>query len=358
MNYIGCDCHISTLDCAVVNERGHETKKQKMNTGVKGLMEFVKSIPKPRKIIIEEGTLASWLLEVCTDYGEELIITDPKINRWIGRAGQKNDEIDASKLAQLARGGYIKEIHHPIGHRRRFRELVMLYHDTVKSQTRIKNKLKAKFRQNGIKCSGETVYSVKYREKWKKKLPQEKVVEVMVVGLWQQLDQVHEVQEELLSHIRKQSRQYSEIKRFKHIPGIGTVHAATISAIVETPHRFANKKKLWMYAGLGLAEKASGEKVYSRNLTRSYNRLLKSALKQAAEAAISARDNQFRRQYLRLTLEKGIPSHRAKLTVARSILATAYGTWKSGENYDPHIDKRRAESDTMQVRAYHLVRNG
>jgi transposase len=225
-----------------------------MHTGVKGLMEFVKSIPKPRKIIIEEGTLASWLLEMCTAYGEDLIITDPKTNRWIGRAGQKNDAIDASKLAQLARGGYIKEIHHPIGHRRRFRELVMVYHDTVKSQTRIKNKLKAKFRQNGIKCSGETVYSVKYREEWQKRLPQDKVVQVMVEGLWQQLDQVHEVQEELLGHIRKQSRQYAEIKRLQHIPGIGTVHAATISAIVETPHRFANKKKLWMYAGLGLGE--------------------------------------------------------------------------------------------------------
>ena len=345
MNYIGCDCHISTLDCAVVNERGQETKKQKMNTGVKGLMEFVKSIPKPRKIIIEEGTLANWLLEVCTDYGEKLIITDPKMNRWIGRAGQKNDAIDATKLAHLARGGYIKEIHHPIGDRRRFRELVMSYHDTVKSQTRIKNKLKAKFRQNGIKCSGETVYSVKYREEWKKKLPQDKLVQVMVEGLWQQLDQVHEVQEELLGHIRKQSRQYSEIKRFKQIPGIGTVHAATISAIVEDPHRFANKKKLWMYAGLGLAEKTSGEKVYSRSLTRSFNRLLKRALKQATEAAIIARDNQFRRQYLRLTLEKGIPSHRAKLTVARSMLATVYGIWKSGEDYDPDIDKRRRESD-------------
>ena len=345
MNYIGCDCHISTLDCAVVNERGHETKKQKINTGVKGLMGFVKSIPKPRKIIIEEGTLASWLLEVCTAYGEELIITDPKTNRWIGRAGQKNDEIDASKLAQLARGGYIKEIHHPIGHRRRYRELVLSYHDTVKSQTRIKNKLKAKFRQNGIKCSGETVYAATFRNEWRKKLPQDKVVQMMVEGLWRQLDQVHEVQEELFGHMCKQSRRYSEIKKFKQIPGIGPVHAATISAIVETPHRFANKKKLWMYAGFGLAERSSGEKVYSRSLTRSYNRLLKNALKQSTEAAISAKDNQFRRQYLRLTLEKGIPSHRAKLTVARSILATAYGIWKSGEEYDPTIDKKRTESD-------------
>jgi transposase len=321
-------------------------------------MEFVKSIPKPRKIIIEEGTLANWLLEMCTAYGEKLIITDPKTNRWIGRAGQKNDEIDATKLAQLARGGYIKEVHHPIGHRRRFRELVMSYHDTVKSQTRIKNKLKAKFRQNGIKCSGETVYAAKYRKEWQKRLPEDTVVQVMVEGLWQQLDQVREVQEELLRHIRKQSRQYAEIKRLKHIPGIGTVHAATISAIVETPHRFANKKKLWMYAGLALAEKASGEKVYSRSLTRNYNRLLKNALKQATEAAIIARDNQFRRQYLRLTVEKGIPSHRAKLTVARSILATIYGIWKSGEDYDSTIDKRKIESDKTQVRVYHLVRNG
>ncbi len=358
MNYIGCDCHISTLDCAVVNEKGHETKKQKMNTGVKGLMEFVKSIPKPRKIIIEEGSLASWLLEVCSDYGEELIITDPKINRWIGRAGQKNDEIDAAKLAQLARGGYIKEIHHPIGHRRRFRELVTIYHSTVKSQTRIKNQLKGKFRQEGIKCSGKTVYSAEFRNEWKKKLPQDKVVQIMVEGLWRQLDQVHEVREELLGHIRKQSKQYPEIKRFKKIPGIGTVHAATISAIVENPHRFANKKKLWMYAGLGLAERASGEKVYSRSLTRNYNRLLKNALKQATEAAIIAKDNQFRRQYLRLTIEKGIPSHRAKLTVARSILATIYGIWKSGEDYDASIDKKRIELDKTQVRAYHLVRNG
>ena len=114
-----------------------------------------------------------------------------------------------------------------------------------------------------------------------------------------------------------------------------------------------------MYAGLGLAERASGEKVYSRSLTRNYNRLLKNALKQATEAAIIARDNQFRRQYLRLTIEKRIPSHRAKLTVARSILATLYGgIWKSGEDYDASIDKRRIESDKKQVRAYHLVRNG
>ena len=44
MNYIGVDCHISTLEFDVVNERGTITKKAKVNTGVKEFMSFTKAI--------------------------------------------------------------------------------------------------------------------------------------------------------------------------------------------------------------------------------------------------------------------------------------------------------------------------
>ncbi len=345
MNYIGVDCHISSLDFAVVNEKGTIIEKAEVNTGVKEFMEFVKSIPKPRKIYIEEGELAGWLLETSLKFGEKLIITDPKINKWIGKAGKKDDKIDAAKLAQLARGNYIKEIYHPINNRRRFKQLVFAYHDTVKSQTRIKNKIKASFRTEGIRCSGDTVYSEKYRKEWQKRLPGNKVVRLIVNELWTQLDRTREAKETLKRHIRIQGKQFSEIKRFSKVPGIGLIHASTISAIIETPHRFGNKKKVWMYAGIGLVERSSGEKVYSRKLTREYNRLLKNAVKQATEAAISAKDNQFRRQYLRLTIEKGIPSYKAKLTVARSLLAALYGMWKKGEAYDPQIDNKRGKGN-------------
>ncbi len=345
MNYIGVDCHITSLDFAVVNEKGHTTRRAKVETSVKEFMQFVKNIPKPRRIFIEEGELASWLLETSLTFGEELIITDPKTNKWIGKSGQKDDAIDAEKLAQLARGRYVKEIYHPVNNRRRFKELVYAYHDTVKSQTRIKNKIKAKFRREGIRCSGDTVYSVKYREEWRKKLPGNKIVHLIVNELWSQLDQIQNAKEGLTRDIRIHGKQYSEIKRFRNVPGIGLIHASTLSAIIETPHRFANKKKLWMYAGIGLAERKSGEKVYSRRLTWEYNRLLKNTVKQASEAAIYAKDNQFRRQYLRLTIEKGIPSYKAKLTVARSLLAALYGMWKKGEAYDPEIDIKRGKGN-------------
>ncbi len=105
MNYVGMDCHITTLDFAVVNEAGRLTKAKSVATGVRGFMEFVKQVPAPRTIYVEEGALAAWALETCVSYGEKLVITDAKLNHWITSSQQKEDPLDALKLAQLARGG-------------------------------------------------------------------------------------------------------------------------------------------------------------------------------------------------------------------------------------------------------------
>jgi transposase len=342
MNYIGMDSHITTLDFAVVNETGRLVEAHKVATSVNGLIGFVKKVPPPRIIYMEEGILAAWALETCVRFGEKLVITDPKKNLWIGSSGQKDDHVDALKLAQLARGGYIKEIHHPVGQRRQFRELMIAYHDTVKTTTRIKNKIKSKFRQNGIQCTGITVYSAIHREEWKGKLPQEKTLLLILEGLWRQMEQSEQTEKELLAAAKAQAKCYPEIKHFEALPGIGFIHAATISAILETPYRFADKRKVWMYSGLGIMRKSSGGKVYSEKLSKDYNRLLKYTIKQAASAAIRAKDNPFRRKYLDKTLLHGIAPHRARLTIARDILAIMLVMWKKGEKYNPEIKKEAA----------------
>lgn len=42
MHYIGMDCHISTLDFAVVNDIGRQVKASRVATKVNNFMEFVK----------------------------------------------------------------------------------------------------------------------------------------------------------------------------------------------------------------------------------------------------------------------------------------------------------------------------
>ncbi|MFC1968208.1 hypothetical protein ACFLVX_02305 [Chloroflexota bacterium] len=44
MHYIGMDCHITTLDFAVVNEAGRLVKADSVATSVNGFMEFVKTV--------------------------------------------------------------------------------------------------------------------------------------------------------------------------------------------------------------------------------------------------------------------------------------------------------------------------
>ncbi len=348
MYYIGMDCHITTLDFAVVNEAGRLVKSNSVDTSVKGFMEFVKTVPQPRAIFMEEGTLAAWALETCVRFKEQLVITDPKQNHWIGSSGQKDDPLDALKLAQLARGGYVKEIHHSVGQRQRFRELMAAYHDTVKSTVRIKNKIKAKFRQNGIHCTGTTVFSEACREEWKDKLA-EATPRLILDCLWRQLAESEHTEKEILSVAKVQAKRYPEVKCFEALPGIGFINAATISAILETPHRFANKRKLWMYAGLGIMTRSSGGKTYSEKLSTDYNRLLKYTLKQAAEAAIRAADNPFRRKYLDMTVVRGIAPHRAKLTIARDMLATMWAMWRKGEKYSPETREKAAYKQGLDL---------
>ena len=171
MNQIGADVHSSTIELAVVNESG-VVGETRIETSEGALREYVSKVGKPRQIIIEEGELASWVKEVMECYGERVIITDPKRNRWIGKSEQKNDRIDAKKLALLHRGGYTKEIIHPEGERKEYREWIQYYEDLVKEQTRLKNKIKGKFRRHGIACRGKTVYEEGRQSEWLSKFSQ------------------------------------------------------------------------------------------------------------------------------------------------------------------------------------------
>lgn len=186
MNYIGMDTSIASLDFAVVDERGTIKNRDKIPTSEIGLLEFIRSIPKPRILFLEEGSLASWIVEVCHRHGEKTVVMDPKRNRWVAKDEQKNDPIDALKIAELARGKFYKEIPHAVGHRKRFRELMLYYHDTVRMQTRLKNIIKAKFRHYGINCTGKTVFMEPYQEEWFSKLDKEPQMQWTIKQLLEQ----------------------------------------------------------------------------------------------------------------------------------------------------------------------------
>jgi hypothetical protein len=51
----------------------------------------VKTVPAPRIIYMEEGTLAAWALETCVRFGEKLVVTDAKKCKSSGKMGHIED---------------------------------------------------------------------------------------------------------------------------------------------------------------------------------------------------------------------------------------------------------------------------
>src|SRR5882724_4519331 len=89
--------------------------------------------PTPRHLVFEEGPLANWLYRNLSDHVDSLTVAEPRRNRLISCEGDKDDPVDAEKLAHLLRGGFVKAVHQTATlDETVFKQLVAQYHRRVR----------------------------------------------------------------------------------------------------------------------------------------------------------------------------------------------------------------------------------
>ncbi len=64
---------------------------------------------------------------------------------------------------------------------------------------------------------------------------------------YQFLDLFQQEKDRFERTLKKEARCYPIIGRFLKIPGVGIVTATTFFTIIDDPHRFDHKQKLWSY---------------------------------------------------------------------------------------------------------------
>src|SRR6476620_9859237 len=109
--FIALDTHGVFSEMAVVTNAGNLERRGRCNTTISTLRALIEPVPRPRHLTFEEGPLANWLYRNLKDKVDSLTVAEPRRNRLIASAGDKDDDVDAEKLAQLFRGGYIKAVH-------------------------------------------------------------------------------------------------------------------------------------------------------------------------------------------------------------------------------------------------------
>ncbi len=327
MNWIAFDVHSRTCDGGWVTNAGKEKDEWHVPTTVPGLRERIETVRRPRVLVIEEGPLADWLVRELSDAVDQVIVADPHRNHLIAKDGDKDDPIDWRKLAHLARGGYVRSVHHSgdLG-RSAFKQRVLLYHQRVKHKHAEAMRLIWRFRAFGIVILERDLKQAvadddASQQKLIDRLPARRSIrndmQMLLRGYRQALAQV----ECLRRRLQRSAAKRKQVERFVALPGVRHVRAASFYAIVDTPFRFASRQALWKYMGIGLERRKSGQGEARLRVPRRCNRALKNVILGAAKSAIRSGNNPFADQYQRW-LTMGVSPRNAKRNVARSLATT------------------------------------
>lgn len=341
--YIGLDVHQATISVAVLDASGKLVMESILETRAATILQFFAGLRGRLLVTFEESTCAAWLYDLLKPHVADLIVCNPRKNALL-KQGNKNDQIDARKLASLLRGNLLKPVYHGETGVRMVRELARGYLTTVKDLTRVMSRLKAVYRSWAIPCAGRDVYYARHRAEWLGKIPHPGPRR-RAEQLYQQLDMLQQLRQQARRELLRESRRHAATARLRQIPYVGPIRAALLVALIQTPHRFRSKRQLWAYSGLALETRISAEHRYLegqlqrshkllaiRGLNQDHNHDLKGLLKAAATTA-STRPGPLLDFYQGL-LAKGMKPSLARLTLARKIAAIALALWKKGETFD------------------------
>ncbi len=336
-HFIGLDTHCEFCEMVAVTPTGRVTRRQRCATTIPALVAALESVRRPRILTFEEGPLADWLARNLRPHVDQLIVSEPRRNALIAKEGDKDDPIDAERLANLLRGGYLKEVHQTESvDRMVLKQHVGFYHDRVRERVRQGHQLTALLRRHGVFASiGEAADPERRRLLWKR-LPR-KLLRDDLSMLREVYLLLVEQEEQLKAMVIRLARRVEMVRRFEKLPGIGWIRGITFYVYIDTPGRFPGKSALWRYCGIGLERKRSGNGPARIRLSHQGNRRLKDLLLGGAVSAITQGDNPFADRHTHWTLEKGMHPSTARRNVARSLAATMWSLWKTGRSYDPTL---------------------
>jgi hypothetical protein len=169
IKYIGMDVHKETISIAVMNGEGKVVMESIIETKASTILQCIQGVHGDLHVTLEEGTWAAWLYDLLKPHVTELVVCDPRKNALM-KEGNKSDKIDARKLADLLRGGYLRSVYHGENGLRTLKELARSYLTISKDLTRVMNRVKALYRSWGILCVGQQVYAPRHRTEWLNKI--------------------------------------------------------------------------------------------------------------------------------------------------------------------------------------------
>jgi transposase len=282
MFYVGLDIHSKFIQICVLDSMGKFVRNEKVRQ-IDQMVALLKQIQGPFQVCYEVSCGYGRYYELLSTIASRVVAAHPGKLRLIYKSKQKNDRVDAEKLAKLLLLDMVPTVHVPAAAVRAWRELITFRRNLVEKRTRAKNCLRALLRNVGITPAKRPGLWTNGGLMWLKSLEFSQSMHTLQRDLLvQEIEafnaQIRRVEVEL-AHDAKDN---GAIVRLCSIPGVGLRTAEAFVAFLDDPARFSHAKSVGCYFGLVPRQDQSGTKNRLGHITRDGSATVRQLLTEAA----------------------------------------------------------------------------
>jgi len=337
MNILAMDLGKSkTVICYYDSENGKH-KYGKVRTTPQRIHDVLAE-HQPDRVVFEICSAAGWVYDICTALKLEAQVANPNTQAWRWKnVRNKNDKLDALKLAQLSAMNQLPTVHIPRPAIRRKRSLIQYRQTLVGRVVQIKNSIRAISDKEGYSMlSGKAGWSKKSIEilnEMTKPLERCGVEDLWRGQLYvelQMLSGAEKLLSEVTSKLDAMGETDSQIKLLRTACGIGPRLAEAVAAFVDEPGRFKSGKQVGSYAGLTPRQYQSGAMNHQGKISGQGNKVLRSLLVEVSWLGL--RHNKWMNQTYRRILRGSESRKKIAITaVARKLLVRCWAMLRDGK---------------------------
>ncbi len=350
---IGVDLGDRYSHLCVVDEHGEVCEEGRIATTARAMRKRFEGMARCR-VVIEVGSHSPWVQRLLDELGHEVITAHTQAVRLIYGGTNKNDRLDAERLARLGRVD--PKLLHPIRHRDRSvqadRAVIRSRHVLVGCRTSLINHARGMVKSMGGRlpsCSAES-----FHKRAGTALPDELTPALLPV-----LETITSLTQEIRRYDHRietlASERYPETNLLRQVSGVGSVTALSFVLTVEDPRRFRRSRSLGAYLGLQPRRNQSGDNDPELRITKAGDEDLRRLLVNAAHYVLGpfGPDTNLRRWGLALAARgRKNAKKRALVAVARKLAVLLHRLWVTGEVYEPlRPQPRRANTSGSVVQA-------
>jgi len=319
MYYIGLDVHKKSISYCVKDARGQVHQEGKVGATRWELDAWMEALPQPWTVAMEATVFTGWIYDHLRPHAKEVKVAHPLMLRAIAAAKKKNDQVDASKIADCLRCDFLPECYMASTEIRDRRRTLRYRHLLVRQMVQMKNRVSGLLMETGVSHNKRQLHRVGY---FRDLMASNENIDESIRPLLQlsrdTITRLGKTESALVRSLQRDPLLTARVQRLKTVPGVGPITALTWALEMGDISRFRSIRQAISYCGLCGDEKRSAEKVMRTPLSRQRNKHIQSCLVEAAKLA--PRYDHDLAQVYATEKEKG-NANRATLAVARKMVA-------------------------------------